>query len=284
MKHTPSDIIRVARKYMGSSQVELSEAINIAQGTLSRFESGKLEPSVSDWFNICTFLKIDPRSYEWGFLELLNSFDSDNDFKLNMKCPWKKSSPTFAVTIRSTIPIWNYLYKMKGKDFLVKFLKSKKIDPDILAVYDFLIPTNFFLQLMGELIDSGAINESNIAAIFKSTNSSEVHGKFYFDKYSRIDNPFEILEEYVQLQNKYQSNFKLKLKKMHKNNYQLQVNAKKDFEATLDNNQNSKALSFLNLYQESFIKNICNIIPGKKVSVESISNEGNFHTTYELVL
>lgn len=74
------DAITKARKGRGMSQRTVAKAMQKSPATISRWESGKVAPTLSDFLLICWFYELEPmRFFVWAerFEKALAMFDGD---------------------------------------------------------------------------------------------------------------------------------------------------------------------------------------------------------------
>jgi transcriptional regulator with XRE-family HTH domain len=162
-------IWRAGRKLMGYSQVELSQKLGMSQGTISKYESKILIPTLDHWYNFCDFVGIDP-SYSyisgtidgcgWGRHKIL---DKKTRFK-----HFNKYIGDGLIRIRELQPFLRYIDNNVSQDAWKRFC-SRKIDPDYFIVLDGMISLNLIFDLMKWLKEE------------KSINADEVIEKYFLD-------------------------------------------------------------------------------------------------------
>ncbi len=129
-------IFRAARKSRGYKQIDISSAMNVNQGTISKLENGILTPDAGTWYKFCKLLNLEPDlTYRSGYL-----FSTIPSKQFCGGKFFKKEKSNGLITVKECIPFINVIHEFNLMDQFEIVLKKKQIDRDILAIAEYKIP------------------------------------------------------------------------------------------------------------------------------------------------
>jgi hypothetical protein len=141
-------IFRIGRKVIGHTQVDVATALGVSQGTVSKYEAGILQPSALDWFNFCTLVNIDSyRSLKDGYIDNCSRIQEGPHQKMGFTLP-KRYRERQHLMVREVLPLVNTARAEVSDEQWAAWLKSTKLDPDYLYVYDAPLSLSFMQDLV----------------------------------------------------------------------------------------------------------------------------------------
>jgi DNA-binding XRE family transcriptional regulator len=165
-------IFRACRKFNKLQQTEAAAILEVTQGTISKIESGNMQPELGLWFKLLRTFKItDPYCFTYGGVE----FDEDV-FRL-FKSEGSALLPNFdfkneqiIFTVRTIRPIVDFIVKNHQKAFDV-FLKDNKIGKEVFYILNHPLTFDFAESFFSFLRDN-KINEKSISLLNLNFDSS----------------------------------------------------------------------------------------------------------------
>lgn len=278
--HKFAQVLRSARKSKDISQVDLSRAIGISQGQLSKLEKGINVPSAPIWFRVCEALDIQAESGTFGYVDKLRDLSfSTSESQGSFKVP-KRYSFLQGSMARTSRPFLSYLVKNAGAKKADEFIRSKKLDPDYFVVLDHPLNFNFNLDLINHLISSGMLKSKNIPELVGMINSSNMHG-FLEKDYRKVHDARDLLQVLEKNIKKYSANWNYAFDFGRKNTVQI-VSTPSDYLKEFEFDE--KVLGgFLFEYTKQLLSNFLLV---HKVGVDSVVGkyEGSLKCTYQIPL
>ena len=191
--HKFAQVLRAGRKSKNISQVELSKAIGISQGQLSKLEKGITVPSAPIWFRVCENLNIQSETGTLGYIDGLRNLSlSSSDQQGSFKIP-KRYAYTQGSMSRTSRPLLSYFLKQAGAKKSEEFVKAQKLDPDYFAILDNPLNINFNLDLLKHLLSTGLLKPKNIPELAGFTTQSKMHGAIG-EEYKKAHSGKELME------------------------------------------------------------------------------------------
>lgn len=167
-----ADIIRALRKYNQLQQSELANILGVTQGTISKVESGNMQPDLGLWLNfVKTFNIADPYCFTYGGVELHgDTFEvlKKGHSALLPKFKFEKDKDIF--TIKTIRPIFDYLIKNQLKAFEA-FLSKNKINIEVFYILNHPL-TLEFINTFFSFLEEHKINEKSLTLLDFNFNSS----------------------------------------------------------------------------------------------------------------
>jgi DNA-binding XRE family transcriptional regulator len=165
-------IFRACRKFNKLQQTEAAAILEVTQGTISKIESGNMQPELGLWFKLLRTFKItDPYCFTYGGVE----FDEDV-FRL-FKSEGSALLPNFdfkneqiIFTVRTIRPIVDFIVKNHQKAFDV-FLKDNKIGKEVFYILNHPLTFDFAESFFSFLRDN-KISEKSISLLNLNFDSS----------------------------------------------------------------------------------------------------------------
>lgn len=172
-------IFKATRKINRLQQVSFAAILDVSQGTISKIESGIMQPELSLWFNFLkSFNIVAPYCFTYGGVEFHESIYKEfkkNGAPLLPLFDFNKDKIIFEVkTIR---PLVDFLMKNHLKVFSI-FLKKNKIRPEVFYILNHPLTFNF-ADVFFCFLQEHKINEKLLTIVDLNFKSS--HGQFYSD-------------------------------------------------------------------------------------------------------
>jgi DNA-binding XRE family transcriptional regulator len=188
-------IFKASRKFNKLQQTEVAAILEVTQGTISKIESGNMQPELGLWFKLLkTFKIIDPYCFTYGGLEfneeVYQSFKSEGSALLPS---YDYSTENVIFNVRTIRPLVDFLLKSHLKAFDV-FLKDNKISKEVFYILNH--PLTFdFAESFFVFLKENKINEKSISLINFNFDSS-LGGEYEaLIKSKSIDSIFELLSK-----------------------------------------------------------------------------------------
>jgi transcriptional regulator with XRE-family HTH domain len=159
-KERISGVFRSARKLRGLKQSQMTDFINVVQGTISKIEAGLLMPDAQKWYTICHSLNLDPDlTYRSGYVfsPITKENIKTSTFKLG-----KKTSKYF-ICAKDFVPFISAINEAGYKKPFERLLKTKNIDVDVFRIVYYKIPVPV-LSIVLKFMRDNLIQYKNIAS------------------------------------------------------------------------------------------------------------------------
>ena len=197
-------IMKAARKFKKFNQADVASAIGCSQSALSKMEHNLLVPSAPQWFLFSRFTAIPPESLETGFIDRHSLIKMNSDeVSMGFKIP-KKYRSFRAEKVRELYPFFKH-YENLGKEFI----QSSGMDPEFFLDFDNLINYQLYLDAVEFFVKKGKDSVEDIRELVKNGQD-----KNYWDHYGvewkNLNNPKELLLEFINSQVFFQMDFVLK--------------------------------------------------------------------------
>jgi transcriptional regulator with XRE-family HTH domain len=138
---------KAGRLLAGLTQQKISQQLSIPQSSVSKFESGVLEPSAIDWFRFCELVGIDAhRSLHLGVIDGRQKFRDSMYLQNLFRFPLRYRLEQ-ALKIRELVAFKEAAIELLGQESWKNFLRESEIDENIFYVMDFQVSLNFLLDL-----------------------------------------------------------------------------------------------------------------------------------------
>lgn len=177
-------VFRAARKRAGWTQAQVAEKLGIAQGTVSRFESGMYVPDIFVWLDFCRMMEIPERSCEWGYIDWLHS-PREARLEENKRVGLFRIPARYArwqgSSARQARPLLDFARNRLGDARAEELVRMNGMDPDYLADLQAPISSQFALDLASMLIKRGDLRAATLDPLVKISLSGPSHGRFYGD-------------------------------------------------------------------------------------------------------
>lgn len=169
-----AQIFRVARKVTGLTQVEVANAIGISQSSVSKYESGILQPSALDWFNFCSLVNIDStKALKDGYIDncsrIKEFFYKDMGFTVPRRYKQNRQ-----LKVREMLPLVAHYKLQYGDEGWEQLTDKLKMDPDYFHVYDASVSLHFLEDFLAHLPGTG---KGFLDQAAKLSGNLEMHGE-----------------------------------------------------------------------------------------------------------
>jgi transcriptional regulator with XRE-family HTH domain len=202
-------LMKAARKFKKFNQADVAQAIGCSQSALSKMEHNLLVPSAPQWFMFSRFTSIPPETLETGFIDRHTKVKLNNDqVSLGFKIP-KKYRHFRAEKVREVYPFLKYLEKNVNPPQHKDFVLSTGLDPEFFLDFDNLINLQLFLDAISYLMKIGHGNETHIQEVVKFQD--DIYWNHYGVEWKNLKTIDEVLNEFVQVQVFFQTDFQLKV-------------------------------------------------------------------------
>ncbi|MBC7693294.1 MAG: helix-turn-helix transcriptional regulator [Methylotenera sp.] len=261
-----SRVMRAARKISGKNQVEISKALGISQSALSKFESGLLIPSTSQWFMFCKVVGIDSlETFTYGVVDNARPARLDGTYPASsFKIP-KKYSHHAGSKVRAIRPFLQYFEERLGTEKMENYIEAQKIDQDYFVVYDNQLNIGFTLDMLTSLIGSGDLTAKDIPELTHVLNQPVIHGSLSHG-YQRSSNQIQLINDLVHHSEHYEINFDYKIEDMNQKSLDLSIKPHEHME--LFEYRSSHLGNFLCQYKKSYLERFSTYNGGKPVEIE----------------
>ncbi len=277
-----AQVLRAGRKSRDVSQVELSSAIGISQGQLSKLEKGVTVPSAPIWFCVCDKLNIQSESGTLGYIDGLRDVSlSSSNYQGSFKIP-KRYSHLQGSMNRTSRPLLAYLLKQAGTKKTEEFIRAQKLDPDYFALLDHPLNVNFNFDVIRHLLSSGLLKAKNISELAALSGSSKMHGAMTRE-YKKGQSARDLMDTFQKNTRKYSVNWDYGFDFSRKNTVEIVTTPAahmKEFD------MDEKELGgFISEYTKHFLLSLFeeNNIKVDPAAIQ-IKNEGNFKCVYRMGL
>lgn len=143
-----SKLWKAARLLAGFTQVKLSRELGIPQSSVSKYESGFLEPSALDWYRFCELVGIDAhRSLNLGFIDGRQKFKT-GIYQTNLFAVPMRYRLAQELKVRELLPFRLAAIDFLGAQSWEEFLASIKIPDELFLVLDYQVSINLLLDLL----------------------------------------------------------------------------------------------------------------------------------------
>jgi transcriptional regulator with XRE-family HTH domain len=206
-KEKISLVWRTGRLLAGKTQFELAKELDISQSSISKYETMKLEPSATDWYQFCQYVGLDAhKTLSLGYIDGKTRFKhrlfGESHFRLPLK--YKRD---FLLKIREIIPFKECITHELGPEKWNKFLSSHKIDHEMFYVYDFQVSLNLISDIL-----NWCAKEGFAVLDLVSNYSSNLHNHgILCEEYARKKSASDLLRNLLENQVHYQRVFKTEL-------------------------------------------------------------------------
>lgn len=198
-------MFRIGRKVTGVTQKHIADALGVVQGTISKYESGILQPSALDWYNFCNYVNVDSyKSLKEGYIDncsrIQEMFYQGMSFSMH-----KRYKTQQMLKVREILPIVAQAIKEVGEANWLAYLKKVHMDPDYFYVYD----APLSLLFVQDLLSSGLIKSrtgkflENAARLAGDLN---IHGDLK-TVYQGEDDSLSIMRAYMKKSKLYEDLF-----------------------------------------------------------------------------
>jgi DNA-binding XRE family transcriptional regulator len=268
-----SRVMRAARKISGKNQVEISKALGISQSALSKFESGLLIPSTSQWFMFCKTVGIDSlESFTYGVVDNARPTRLDGSYpSSSFKIP-KKYSHHSGSKVRSIRPFLHYFEDKLGLQHLENFMEARKVDPDYFVVYDNQLNIGFTLDAATHLISEGVLTKKDTPALTQILNQPVLHGTLSHN-YHRATGQVQLMSELIHHSAHYELNFEYRIEESQAKFLDISVQPQQHME--LFDYKNAQLGDFLCRYKKSFFQRFSTFNGGKPMEIDE--KECHYH-------
>jgi DNA-binding XRE family transcriptional regulator len=266
-------VFRAARKLNGRTQSTLAKDLGIAQGTISKIESGLLMPSLSEWFVFCQLTAIPAEeSFMSGYIDhglpiQTEGVYENSSFKVPVKYRHHSSSK-----VRSLQPFVKYFESCLGIEKWEKHLELTKMDPDFFVVLDNQVNIGFLLDLVSTLIQNGQLKPDTLSQVTQSVRQPKTHGRLEA-MYSQARSPRDLIVSFIQHSDKYERNFTFDLEET--NEKKLVVSVKPLEHMRQFNYKNDVLNDFICRYKKQYFRDFSSYKGGTPVEIEE--TECHFH-------
>ena len=147
-------LFRSSRKLVRMTQIDVSKALDVAQGTISKLEAGILEPNADEWYRYCEIVGIDPSiSFNTGLI--FKKVTKPLLKKAKFKLPKCKSQEW--VSVKECIPFVDTINGLGLSEKFERYLKANNVDRDVFTIVNFVVPS----EVLGIVLD---FVEANISS------------------------------------------------------------------------------------------------------------------------
>ena len=197
-------IMKAARKFKKFNQADVASAIGCSQSALSKMEHNLLVPSAPQWFLFSRFTAIPPESLETGIIDRHSLIKMNSDeVSMGFKIP-KKYRSFRAEKVRELYPFFTH-YENLGKEFI----HSTGMDPEFFLDFDNLINYQLYLDAVEFFIKNGKDSIEDIRELVKN-GQDENYWDHFGVEWKNLNNPKELLLEFIKSQVFFQMDFVLK--------------------------------------------------------------------------
>jgi len=169
-------LFRAGRKDRGFSQLDVSQALGISQGTLSKLENGVLSPSATLWFDFCSLTGIPSDSLLTGKIDHGHSLSGKilepSDF-FRIKSKYKIDSGS---SVRSVLPFLIQAKANLGQKKSNSLIEHLGVDPDYFCNVDHSISISFLFDFWKELEKLRVLDRAKVLHFAVHSRAHEVHG------------------------------------------------------------------------------------------------------------
>jgi DNA-binding XRE family transcriptional regulator len=230
-----ANVVRCARKDRSLRQATVSAAIGVSQGAYSKFEAGKLVPSVSQWFELCAQLGVHPEHvYYLGRIDNMKKVTVRDvprygSFKLGK--PYSQDAGT---SIRNALPFTETAQQVLGPRKWQEYLDDREIDPDFFYNYDHQV----HFRLIGDLIElikgkHKGLKEDGLMTAARLAKSPEAHGQLT-PLYKKATSKLSMLKQFVTRMNYYEADFTYEIESEGKNSIDVSMKPSPEIHSYLE--------------------------------------------------
>lgn len=204
--HALARVVRAARKLSGKSQICMAQTLGISQVAYSRFESGKVLPTTTEWYALCEALEFNGYlAVDKGYIDHCKSGIAGGPYpESRFKMPLKYSQHA-GTKIRTAKVLLNYLKSIYGSQKLDEYLKYVGVDPDLFIVMDEQINMRFSLEIFELLIQRAGVKAETIPCMVDSLNTEDIQGQLR-SMYSNCTTKLDLFKTLFSNANQYEIN------------------------------------------------------------------------------
>jgi transcriptional regulator with XRE-family HTH domain len=262
-------VMRTARKLKGLSQIEIAASLGVNQATLSRYESGRLVPSVKDWYKFCQTINIDSqKTYLLGVIDnhskLISGLYYNNSFKLP-----DKYKNTHELKVRDLFPFWTLIKETYSEKEIKDWCKLKKIDSDIFYAHDMQVSFSLVTDLY-DFLKTSKSSSVILKDLVQISSNLEYYG-FVEEEFLAQNEPIKIIKKFVLDSDFCNGLIKFsQLKTIEKNKTKFELKIKNSFMDDVD--VDADAMSTYLEFKLNTIQKIAQLNSSKPKSVKVINN------------
>ncbi len=216
-----SMVMRAGRKNNNLQQTDIADLLSLTQSTISKFERGDLVPTAPEWIAYCNLVNIPYSCLESGIIDhFARTSIMEDEIENGFKLPAKYSNLR-GISVRSVLPIINFLKYKWGDETVRKYLKKMKIDLDYFTILDNLINYNLYFDLYNIVVENHLLNEMNSSLQFFTSQDSQ--GRLH-EEYVKCKSSLDIVKTWVEHSKYYQCYTSNKIIKTTGDSITLKIN------------------------------------------------------------
>lgn len=198
-----AEIFRATRKFYGLNQTEMANVLTVSQGTISKIESGNMQPELGLWFKFIKLFNItDPYCFSYKGVEFAkNAFDGLKIKGSSLLPSLDYSFGNNVFSVRKIRPIIDFLKANHSKTF-DRFLTKNKIAPELFCILNHPL-TLELIDIFFSYLSEIKINEKSFGLMDLNFTSS-LHGNITNNPVaSSAEEAFEFLNDQDDLFSEY---------------------------------------------------------------------------------
>jgi transcriptional regulator with XRE-family HTH domain len=274
-------ILRATRKQRAMTQMEMSNLLEITQGTLSKIENGEFPVTAPQWIRFCQATGVPLDSVSHGFVDFLRPAQLEPGPRTNgFRLP-KRYAPDRGCKVRSVMPFLLYFEAVVGKDKLDHYLEAKDIDRDFFICMDNQINFQFMLDIAGDLETMGKLGAKALPALVRPINTAAVNGQLQ-GLYDSVSAPDELVRKLIETAPLYGCDYKYEIRELRGRQFEIVASAQPHLERFADHPLYRN--HFFNHYLREYYKRFSTIGGGKAVQVQEVPSESDQKCTFRIAL